>query len=117
MIMAAFCIAVTNVYALFGHGIRSDAMDFMFLYPLCGAVVVLLLDFALTRIFGHGLSRLARNLINSGIATLMLGAMLRGILYIAGSSSTYAFVFPLIGWSLATAGAIAAVAIPAFHMK
>lgn len=115
MIMTAFCVAVANIYALFGHGIRSDAMDFMFLYPLCGAVVVLLLDFALTRHFGHGLSRLARNLINSGIAALTLGAMLRGILYIAGGSSPYAFVFPLTGWSLAAAGVIAAVTIP--HKK
>jgi hypothetical protein len=111
-VAAAVCVAVTNLYALFGHGVRSDAMDFMFLYPLCGAAAVLLLDFALRRLDRRELPRLALNLLNSGVAALTLGAMLRGILSIAGGSSTYMGTFPMVGWSLAAAGVIAAVAAP-----
>lgn len=106
-VAAVVCVIVTNVYALFGHGIRSDAMDFMFLYPLGGAAAVLLYHFALMRVCGRALSRSSLNLILSGIAALTLGAMLTGILYIAGGSSGLAPVFPALGWALCAAGTLA----------
>lgn len=102
--VSLLCVGITNLYAVFGHGIRSDAMDYMFLYPLCGGAVMLLLDVLLRRLCGCGLSRISRNLMHSGIAALTAGAMLRGILYIAGGSSPYAGVFPAVGWALAVAG-------------
>jgi len=71
------CIAVTNIYALFGHGIRSGSMDLMFLYPLIGGIA----SFVFTT------PRISYNLYNSGIATLTSAAMLDGIMEIAGTSS------------------------------
>ena len=38
--LAALCVLVDRVYALFAHGIASVYMDFMFLYPLLGGVLV-----------------------------------------------------------------------------
>lgn len=99
------CIVITNVYALFGHGIRSDAMDYMFLYPLLGgAAVMLLLDVVFRRLC---YPRLALNLHSAGIATLTVGGMVQGILDIAGTASAYTIVFTVAGWMLVGVGLIA----------
>jgi len=43
LILSIAAIAVDNIYALFGHGVRSDSMTWMFLYPLIGGTLVFLL--------------------------------------------------------------------------
>jgi len=99
LLLSAACIAVTNIYALFGHGVRSASMDYMFLYPLLmGAAPYLLLSVLLPRIRRRRFSRSAFNLYNSGTATLTAGAMLDGILEIAGTASTYQPLFVATGW-------------------
>lgn len=98
------CIAVTNIYAVFGHGIRSDSMDFMFLYPLGGALVYFLCDMLSAKTGRDGYGRLGANLFNSGLATLTAGGMLKGVLEIAGTGSGYAAVFDVAGWGLAGLG-------------
>ena len=99
LLLSAACIAVTNIYALFGHGVRSASMDYMFLYPLLmGAAPYLLLAVLLPRIRRRRFSRAAFNLYNSGIAALTTGAMLNGILEIAGTASTYQPLFMAVGW-------------------
>lgn len=92
--VALGCVGVTNIYALFGHGVRSDAMDYMFLYPLLGGALALL----------PRCPRVARNLYNAGIATLTAGGMMQGILEIAGTASIYTVVFTGTGWTLVAAG-------------
>ncbi|MDR1692595.1 MAG: hypothetical protein LBR72_04490 [Oscillospiraceae bacterium] len=95
------CVVITNVYALFGHGVRSDAMDGMFLYPLLGGTAVYLLTgFALKK----AAVRPGSTIYNAGIATLTAGGMLRGILEIAGTGSAYGTVFTAVGWGLAGLG-------------
>ncbi|MDR1801026.1 MAG: hypothetical protein LBQ95_04225 [Lachnospiraceae bacterium] len=103
--ISALCVIITNVYALFGHGIRSGFMDYMFLYPLAGIIifVVLLL------VFGN-VSRFASNLFHAGVATLTVGSLLSGIFVIAGSASSYTKYFYIIGSALCTLGIIAAIA-------
>ena len=101
------CVVIANVYALFGHGVRSDSMDFMFLYPLLGGslgflFVALLRPFLLqtrhlffykrgergeSRLQIRRCSRISYNLYNSGIASLTSAAMLTGIMEIAGTGS------------------------------
>jgi hypothetical protein len=81
---------ITNVYALFGHGVRSDSMDFMFLYPLLGGSAVFLLAARLRPVLRkktRGISRAGYNLYNSGIAALTSAALLTEIMEIAGSDS------------------------------
>jgi len=88
-IASIICVAVANVYALFGHVVRSVSMDLMFLYPLIGGIVL----------FAFISSRVSYNLYNSGIATLTSAAMLDGIIEIAGTSSNkirYIRVFGII---------------------
>lgn len=102
--IAALCIAVDNLYALFGHGVRSAAMSLMFLYPLGAAALYLLLAFAAPRATAGGRGRLGINLLGSGVATCTVGAFLQGIVEIAGSSCAYLPVFRLVGWGMMTAG-------------
>ena len=105
LLSSAACVAVTNIYALFGHGVRSASMDYMFLYPaLMGLVPFLLLTALLSRIRRRRFLRLAFNLYNSGVATLTVGAMLNGILEIAGTASAYQPLFMAAGWIFAFIG-------------
>lgn len=107
LLIALGCIAITNLYAVFGHGVRSAAMDFMFLYPLLGGALV----YVILKLFFRGGSkagnlRPAMNLYNSGLATLTAGGLLRGILEIAGTASAYSIVFTIAGWGLLAIGTI-----------
>jgi len=80
-------------------------MDYMFLYPaLMGLVPFLLLTALLPRIRRRRFLRLAFNLYNSGVATLTVGAMLDGILEIAGTASAYQPLFMATGWIFAFIG-------------
>ena len=105
LLIAAICIAVTNIYALFGHGVRSGAMDFMFLYPLLGGTLVYFLLFLLfPTVCLRPFYRITANLYNCGIATLTSGAMLKGIFDIAGTASRYVLFFEVLGWALIASG-------------
>ena len=106
-ITAVSCIIITNVYAIFGHGVRSNSMDYMFLYPLLGGAAPSFIEYlSEINLKEQWLRRLGRNILFAGIATLTSGAMLRGIFEIAGTSSNFTLVFFIVGWIMAIAGAI-----------
>ncbi len=102
--ISLLCVVISNVYALFGHGIRSDYMDSMFLYPLLGGVMYLL-ALALSDEHG-GMFRLGKNVYNSAIAALTAGSMLRGIVEIAGTDSDLIILFFVFGWGGVLLGGI-----------
>lgn len=94
-----------KIYALFGHGVTSPWMSNMYLYLLGLGVAV----FALIRIFTPGIAscreyRLFFNTYNSGIALLINGMLLYGILDIAGGTSQ------IVPWFLYIGGAMIAAA-------
>ncbi|MDR2656735.1 MAG: hypothetical protein LBB86_02795 [Oscillospiraceae bacterium] len=92
--VSALCVVISNVYALFGHGIRSDAMDFMFLYPLVGGALV----FTALRISRLAYPcRFALNAYNAGVALLALSALLKGIMDIAGANTGFVKGFFVAG--------------------
>jgi len=76
----------------------------MFAYPLLGGVAVYLLAGAISKTRVPG--RFAVNAYNSGIVTLTVGSMLKGIFDIAGTSSPYQPVFVVTGWLMLLAGAL-----------
>jgi hypothetical protein len=101
--VSILCLVITNVYALFGHGVRSESMDFMFLYPLIGGTGVFLLMTLIAVYLPERLrevSRVGYNLHNSGIASLTSAAMLTGIMEIAGTSSKWIGYIKLAGYVL-----------------
>lgn len=103
------------VYTIFGHGVRSNYMTCMFLYPLIGGVVFYLF---LWRVFPKLILftgyRLFYNLFNSGIALLTTGSMLKGVMEIAGTSSIYLKFYFAVGYLFLGAGFIVMM-ILAFH--
>lgn len=106
--VTVFCVIFDRVYALFGHGVFSASMSFMFLYPLLAGV----LPFLLLWLFAPQADkvkyyRLFYNCYNSGVATLTVGSMLNGIFEIAGTSSSYVIVFTVCGWSMLSFGFVA----------
>lgn len=102
---SVFAILVNRIYALFGHGVSSASMAWMFLYPLLGGVplyllIVLLLP-ELTKMSGY---RLFCNIYNSGIAIVTVGSFLKGIVEIAGTNSNNIMFFRITGWGFIIVG-------------
>jgi len=112
--VTVFCVVFDRVYALFGHGVESNAMLFMFLYPLLGGFVPFLLLWLLYKNIEKNLFyRASLNIYHSGIALLTVGSVLDGIVEIAGASSVYipyfsyfGIAFLLVGIALYLAGVI-----------
>lgn len=102
--VSVFCVIFDQVYALFGHGVRSASMSFMFLYPLIGGVLIFLLQLFIFPAVSDGSYRFFYNSYNSGIAALTIKSMLYGIFEIAGTSSSYLTAFAVCGWMMIITG-------------
>lgn len=98
-IMTIFTFIFDKVYGIFGHGVTSPYMTYMFLYPLLGGAlfygIIMLL---IPSIVNKKRYRFFYNIYNSGIAVLTVGSFLRGIMEIAGTFSTYLMAYTLVGW-------------------
>ena len=107
IILSITAIAVDNIYAVFGHGVRSASMSWMFLYPLLGGALVYFFMERLAPRTGRAAGyRLFYNVHNSGIAILTAGSFLEGILEIAGTTSTYTVIFYIAGWIFLASGVL-----------
>lgn len=107
LILSASAVAVDKVYGIFGHGVDSAAMTWMFLYPLLGGA---LFYFIIDRLI-HGITKFAGfriflNIHNSGIATLTLASLLKGIFEIAGTNSPYLVYYYIVGGVFIATGLI-----------
>ncbi len=99
-------VAVNYIYGLFGHGVRSAAMTWMFLYPLLGGTLLFgLLDPFLPQPRRVSCYRLCFNLYNSGIAALTAAAFLQGIVEIAGTGTPFTAIMYGAGWTLVASAA------------
>jgi hypothetical protein len=105
--LSALALVVDKVYDMFGHGVDSHAMTFMYLYPLLGGMVfysiVALLFSKVINFTGY---RLFYNIYNSGIATLTFASFLRGVFEIAGTNSDYLMYFYMVGGIFISVGLI-----------
>ena len=94
-------ITVNKVYSLYGHGVSSDAMTYMFLYPLIGgSFVYLVIALFFSKLYRFKGYRRIYNLYNSGIAVLTVGSMLKGVVEIAGTASLYIKFYYIVGYAL-----------------
>jgi hypothetical protein len=113
---AVACVGVANVYALFGHGVRSAAMDYMFLVPLiCGGGLFALCSWLAPGMPCRRFWRLGFNLYNSALAAAVTGLFFAGVLEIAGTSplhSPFTYLFAVLAVVL-LAAAIVCWAFPA----
>jgi hypothetical protein len=107
-VLSVICVMIDKIYSLFGHGVYSASMSLMFLFPLLGGVLpYLLLWIFIPQADQVKSYRFSYNSYNSGIATLTVGSMLKGIFDIAGTASPLLAWFSVCGWSLLAIGVIA----------
>ena len=101
------------VYHQFSHGVSSDWMTFAWTIPLAGGIVS-----CLVRRSGRGGNRLAFNAWNSGLAALTLGAILRGVMEIAGTESGLILIFWILGTVfLIAAPVLCLIALPGIESE
>ena len=89
---AAFCLAFSRVYDVFGHGVTSPFMENLFWIPLAGVFFWLL-----CRGWQYRPARRVQNCLFAALTTLTAGCLLQGILDIAGTSSAYIWLFFGVG--------------------
>lgn len=98
LVLSAFAVVVSTVYGLFGHGVYSNYMTWMFLYPLIGgALFFFVIHIAMPHIIKFSGYRIFFNSYNSAIAVMSFGSFLKGILEIAGTESPYTIYFYVAG--------------------
>ena len=103
--MGVFLFA--KIYMLFGHGVTSLWMSNAYLYLLgLGAFVFISLKIFFPEIVLYKGYRLFCQTYNSGIAILINGMLLYGILEIAGGTSGYISWFFGVGIGLMAMGAV-----------
>jgi hypothetical protein len=104
---SVLAFAFDKLYSLFGHGVTSSWMSNMFLYLLgLGVGVYTLLKVFVPDIVTSKNYRLFYNTYNSGVALLINGMLLMGILEVAGGSSQIAPWFLYIGSAFIAAGIV-----------
>jgi len=101
--ITAFCWLFGYVYERFSHGVYSDFMVYMFLFPLIGGLV----PFVFIRFTPAPFpGRFSQNAYNSGIAALTLASLLRGVFDIYGTISNYVKLYWILGIFLTIIGII-----------
>jgi len=104
--VAAFCLLFNYVYSLYAHGVSSDFMTYMFLFPLLGGTLVFTGCYLLQNKV-KAPSRPSFNMYNSGIAWLTVGSCVKGVIEIAGYESDYITAFFVIGLFFVFSGILA----------
>lgn len=95
-VISILCVLIVLIYYKFSHGVTSEHMTFLFLYPFIGGMVVF---FIIENILKKKVKRFAFNFYNSGVATLVVGSLMNGVFEIAGTSSKYKYVFYIFGYA------------------
>lgn len=107
LLTAAFCIVFCIIYEQFSYGEHADCMRLMFLLPLLGGALPFGI-LAYSRQW-RGLSRAAYNLWNSGIAVLVSGCLIKGIIEISGRTSDYDMFYWIGGIAMLAAAVFAQI--------
>ena len=107
--VALFCGFFGYVYERFSHGVYSNYMVFLFLFPLLGGALPYGLMLLLK---ARAPGRVPANLFNSGVATLTAGSCVQGIFEIYGTSSPYVAAYWWAGAALLALGAGAYLLAP-----
>ncbi|MCO5451312.1 hypothetical protein [Enterococcus faecium] len=81
------------IYHHFSHGVTSQALRWVWVIPMVGGAFL----FIFKKILNTFQNRLAFNLFNTGLTSYIVGMILKGILEIAGTSSPYIGIYPMIG--------------------
>lgn len=103
LLAALFCVFFGAVYEVFSHQVYSFFMIYAFVFPLAGGTLPFCI-LHLKRAAKYP-SATARSLYHSGIATLTVGSIIRGILDIYGTTNALARLYWGVGIVLLLAAA------------
>lgn len=106
--ITAFCFVFYLVYNHFSHGVHSDYMTYLFVWPLSLGVVQKLIRLAFPGLPGP--SENSSDLWNAGLAACIVSSALLGIFEIAGTSSIYPVWMMRAGFIMLAAGAVLYIA-------
>lgn len=86
-----FCLIFNFIYEQFSYGEHSPYMRYMFILPIIGGVFPFGASILLSQKAKYTLwkNRIAYNLWNCGIATLLNGCLIKGIINISGRFTDY----------------------------
>ncbi len=103
LLISLFLVVFASVYEMFSFGVYSVFMICAFTVPLCLGSVVSLILFAVR---AQAPSPAAAAVYNSGIATLTVGSILKGVLDISGYTNHLMPVYAVSGALLILAGSV-----------
>ena len=100
LVLSVFVFVFSQIYEYFSHGVYSNYMLYAFLIPFLGLSVPSFLLHSLKK----ALPENSRFLWKSGIATLTVGSIYKGILEIYGTNGYFEFPYLLLGGVLCILG-------------
>ncbi len=100
--ISLLCLITFLIYNQFSHGVTSPFMTWLFGWPLLLGVI----PYAILAIIPANLypERLAFNIYNTGVASLTVSSLLKGIFDIAGNSSIYQKYLMIFGIVVTASG-------------
>lgn len=105
--VSAFAFIFNKIYALFSHGVSSDAMSEMWIWLLIlGTLFYILLETLFYSGSEKSVSKAGSNVYNSGTAVVIVGMLIQGIVDIAGTGSDFIIIYRIAGISLMVTGAV-----------
>lgn len=107
LLISLFCVLFGAVYELYSHEVYSFFMIYAFAFPLVGGTLPFsILNLVRVKKYPNAI---ARNLYHSGIATLTVGSIIRGVLDIYGTTNALADYYRPVGFILVSIGIISYV--------
>ncbi len=104
-IISLISIIFSYVYEQFSYGVYSYFMRLLFIVPLVGGVII----YGVVYLKKIKVTRISYSLWNSGIAILMSGMLIRGIINISGRYTEYDTIY----WELGTIFVLLAIIMQA----
>ena len=110
--VSAFVGLFAFIYEQFSHGVVSKPMVYAFVYPLAmGFLPALIFSLfkRLKEVPYASLLRFGVNIYVSGVATLTMGSVAKGVVEIYGTTNRLIKYYEIAGWPLAVIGAFIAL--------
>lgn len=104
LVTTMFLLAFAGIYHIFSHGVVSLSLWLAWLPVVLTGIIVLLINQTMKKRLNLELFRIGFNVLNAGIATVVLGLLLMGIFEIAGTDSPYIHFYYIIGGCMSVVG-------------
>ena len=113
LFLSLFVFVFAQIYEYFSHGVYSNYMLYAFLIPFLGLTVPSFLLYSLKKTLPANSCFLWK----SGIATLTVGSIYKGILEIYGTNGYFEFPYLFFGAALCVSAVITCTGTQAFIVE